>query len=123
MLSLSASASSCSAAVANWPGWHVHRAGPPVNGLYGGHPAIYVADCTGILHNANGHKLNVSSNCVNYATLSQHAKYSLEEGNWFSDVIGRMQQLQLECRQRTNFTAPSVCVWVAIQITESEFRA
>ena len=53
MLSLSALASSCSAEVATWPGLHVHRAGP-VNGLYGGHPAIYVADCTGILHNANG---------------------------------------------------------------------
>ena len=78
MLSLSASASSCSAAVATWPGLHVHHAGP-VNGLYAGHPAIYVADCMGILHNANGHKLNVSSNCVNYATLSQHAKYSLEQ--------------------------------------------
>ena len=38
------------AAVATWPGFHVHRAGP-VNGLYPGRPAIYSAFCMGILGN------------------------------------------------------------------------
>ena len=44
------------AAATTWPGFHVHRAGP-VNGLYPGRPAIYVAYCTGVL--ANEHYIDI----------------------------------------------------------------